>query len=188
MKVNDQILLLFETQIYHLREYYGRRYEAVLNSLDEQMNANPNELDDAELNEYREKRNTLLKEAAERSTEGFKIAAENAIPSILQDNEWKDTCSRYEFRSVLDGLIRDILQSTAAVQNEEEEWTNINTNSAYEDSDLTNNATRVIRWYEKLAARALVLGVNYLQGWLAWQGIKRAAAQRDKLMPKFPMF
>jgi hypothetical protein len=44
------------------------------------------------------------------------------------------------------------------------------------------------KWYEKLAARALVLGVNYLQGWLAWQGIRRAAAERDKDMPKFPLF
>jgi hypothetical protein len=47
---------------------------------------------------------------------------------------------------------------------------------------------RVARWYEKLAARALVLGVNYLQGWLAWQGIQRAALQRERNMPKFPLF
>jgi hypothetical protein len=39
-----------------------------------------------------------------------------------------------------------------------------------------------------LAARALVLGVNYLQGWLAWQAVQRAAAQRDREMPKFPLF
>eukprot|EP00957_Ditylum_brightwellii_P107245 8183357-Ditylum_brightwellii.AAC.1 len=37
-----------------------------------------------------------------------------------------------------------------------------------------------VKWYEKLAARALVLGVNYLQGWLALQGIRRAAAERDE--------
>jgi hypothetical protein len=33
-----------------------------------------------------------------------------------------------------------------------------------------------------------MVGVNYIQGWLAWQGIKKAAEQRDKDMPKFPLF
>ena len=44
------------------------------------------------------------------------------------------------------------------------------------------------KWYEKIAARALVLGVNYLQGWLALQQLRKAAADRDKAMPKFPLF
>ena len=43
-------------------------------------------------------------------------------------------------------------------------------------------------WYKKLVARALMLGVNYGQGWLALQGIKRAARERDENLPKFPLF
>ena len=153
------------------------------------MSKNPNELDDDELNDYRDKRNSLLKEAAEKSTEGFRVAAENAIPVILKDNaEWKEILGKFNYQSVLDGLIRDMLQSTSTFQNEEEEWANINNDSTTEDSDVMYSERRVIKWYEKLAARILVLGVNYLQGWLAWQGIKRAAAQRDKMMPKFPIF
>ena len=92
---------MFETQLQSLREYYGRRYEVVLNNLDEQMSENPNELDDDELNDYRDKRNALLKEAAEKSTEGFRVAAENAIPVILKDNaEWKEILEKFNFQSV----------------------------------------------------------------------------------------
>ena len=47
---------------------------------------------------------------------------------------------------------------------------------------------RPVTWYKKLVARALMLGVNYGQGWLALQGIKRAARERDENLPKFPLF
>ena len=47
---------------------------------------------------------------------------------------------------------------------------------------------RPAKWYEKVAAKAFVFAFNYFQGWLAYQGIKRAAAQRDAHLPKFPLF
>ena len=43
-------------------------------------------------------------------------------------------------------------------------------------------------WARKLGARALVVGVNYLQGWLAWQAVQRAAIERERQTPKFPLF
>ena len=45
-----------------------------------------------------------------------------------------------------------------------------------------------VKRYEKLAAKVMVFGIIYLQGWLAYQGIKKAAEDRDKMMPKFPLF
>jgi hypothetical protein len=47
---------------------------------------------------------------------------------------------------------------------------------------------RLIKWGKKVAARGVLLGVNYIQGWLAWQGIKRAALERERNLPKFPVF
>jgi hypothetical protein len=42
--------------------------------------------------------------------------------------------------------------------------------------------------FRKLALQTLLLGVNYLQGWLAWQGLQRAALEREQTLPKFPLF
>ena len=64
-----------------------------------------------------------------------------------------------------------------------------------QDGSSTVNLSRwgkfkasIPNWAKKLAARGIMLGVNYAQGWLAWQGLKRAAAERDRKMPKFPLF
>ena len=44
------------------------------------------------------------------------------------------------------------------------------------------------RWYERLAAKVFVIGVNYVQGWIALQSLRREARRRDLAMPKFPLF
>ena len=81
------------------------------------------------------------------------------------------------------GLLADMQQATeleeALFDMDEEEEADVAENHA---------ARRPAKWYEKVAARGLVLGVNYLQGWLAWQGIRRAALERERKMPKFPLF
>jgi hypothetical protein len=90
-----------------------------------------------------------------------------------------------EYIPALQGLVSDMMEATTLRQSEvEEDGDEENGN----DTDVEARPKRVARWYEKLAARALVLGVNYLQGWLAWQGIQRAALQRERNMPKFPLF
>ena len=44
------------------------------------------------------------------------------------------------------------------------------------------------RWYERLAAKVFVVGVNYVQGWIVLQSLRREARRRDLAMPKFPLF
>mmetsp|Transcript_10170 Transcript_10170/g.11269 ORF Transcript_10170/g.11269 Transcript_10170/m.11269 type:complete len:756 (+) Transcript_10170:67-2334(+) len=194
--VNSGVYRLFETQLQSIREYYGRRYESVLNTLQEENNSNMDEMDEEKIKIRREKHNTILTGAAKRSTEGFRVAAENAIPSILKKDHFKEQGSKYTFETVLDGLIKDMMHATSSTQLLEDEWVSVNAldngeNEVEEDSDSSKTSRKrrgPVKWYEKLAARALVISVNYLQGWLAWQGVKKAAADRDKSMPKFPLF
>jgi len=56
------------------------------------------------------------------------------------------------------------------------------------ESRSSRRRKRILRIGKRLAARGLMLGVNYLQGWLAWQGIKRTALERERNLPKFPLF
>ncbi len=124
--------------------------------------------------------------------EGFRVAATNAIPKILKEGSLKELGSNYSFDSELDGLIRDMMHATSSIQMLEEEWKSLNNDvNADEAEDASSGLKRrrgPIKWYEKLAARILVISVNYVQGWLALQGLRKAASDRDKLMPKFPMF
>ena len=123
--------------------------------------------------------------------EGFRVAASNAIPTIFTEKQFKDLRAKYTDASnpVLDGLIRDLMHVTSSAQIMEEDWSNVKNEQKESDDSLGEKRRKgPIKWYEKLAARALVIGVNYIQGWLAWQGIKKAAAERDRLLPKFPMF
>jgi hypothetical protein len=89
-----------------------------------------------------------------------------------------------EYVGSMQGLVSDMMEATESRQTLEDAL-------AEDDSEEIEGGSkpkRPAKWYEKLAARALVLSVNYLQGWLAWQGIKRAAIERDQNMPKFPLF
>lgn len=125
--------------------------------------------------------------------EGFRVAARNAIPQILKGGRFEEFGSKYLFDAVLDGLIRDMMHATSSAQTIEEEWASVNNdndgiNTDDESGGIKRRRRGPVKWYEKLAARALVIGVNYIQGWLALQGIRKAASERDKLMPKFPIF
>ena len=44
------------------------------------------------------------------------------------------------------------------------------------------------KWYERAALKLLVIGVNYVQGWIVLQALRREARKRDQDMPKFPLF
>ena len=117
-------------------------------------------------------------DAAAKITQDFRTAAQHAIPEICQQGDLAD--ADFSYVSSLHGLVSDMMEATEArISDEEQEL---------DEDDLDAIHHRPIKWYEKFAARAVVLGVNYFQGWLAWQGIKRAAADRDREMPKFPLF
>jgi hypothetical protein len=61
-----------------------------------------------------------------------------------------------------------------------------------EQNDIDNPSLaqrkRFMKWCKKMAAKGVMLGVNYLQGWLAWQALQRAALEREREFPKFPLF
>ena len=97
--------------------------------------------------------------------------------------------------------MQDMIEATQSRQELEDDWDNAATgeiDAGHNEGDGSaenEGGTKIqsrrkgpAKWYEKIAARALVLGVNYLQGWLALQQLRKAASDRDKAMPKFPLF
>lgn len=189
-KVNENVRRLFDNQLQSLREYYGKRYENIIAKLEEDDDVDILDLDEDEVEQRRIKHDTILADEAKKSTEGFRTAADNAIPSFVKKEEMKELAAGYNYAVVLEGLIRDMLKATLDSQSLEDEWGNVNGNFDGEEEDGLPAKTRrgPVKWYEKLAARGLVFGVNYLQGWLAYQGIKKSAEERDRMMPKFPLF
>lgn len=189
-KVNENVRRLFENQLQSLREYYGKRYENIIDKIEEDDDVDVLDLEEDELEQRRVKHDTILADEAKKSTEGFRTAAENAIPNFVKKEEMKELAAGYTYSAVLEGLIRDMLKATSDSQSLEDEWENVNGNFDGEEEDGLPAKTRrgPVKWYEKLAARGLVFGVNYLQGWLAYQGIKKSAEERDRMMPKFPLF
>ena len=151
---------LYKDQLQALRNYYGSRYETALESHD----------DEGEWSS-----------AAEYTTQGFQAAATHAIPTLCQaDGALNELATEFDFVKDMQGLLKDMMEATQlrkdeqslALENEEDD----------EFDELSRK--RVPRWLKKLAS----ISVNYLQGWLAWQGVKRAALERDRNMPKFPLF
>ena len=179
---------LFELQLQSLREYYGRRYEAVLDEILD----NPTNGDETR---SKEKQEAILTAAAQRAAEGFRTAASNAMPALCQDGAiLEDLDFSIRVTRDLNGLLQDMIETTKSRQELEEDWDDAATvkveeeNNVDESGKIQRQRKGPAKWYEKIAARALVLGVNYLQGWLALQQLRKAAADRDKAMPKFPLF
>lgn len=183
---------LFELQLQSLREYYGRRYEAILDAILD----NPANGDETR---SKEKQEAILTAAAQRAAEGFRTAASNAMPALCHDGAMlEDLDFNIRVTRDLNGLLQDMIETTQQQQELEEDWDDAATGTIDEGSDEKESgeaSTKIQRqrkgpakWYEKIAARALVLGVNYIQGWLALQQLRKAAADRDKAMPKFPLF
>eukprot|EP00535_Pseudo-nitzschia_heimii_P003075 CAMPEP_0197193790 /NCGR_PEP_ID=MMETSP1423-20130617/27999_1 /TAXON_ID=476441 /ORGANISM="Pseudo-nitzschia heimii, Strain UNC1101" /LENGTH=609 /DNA_ID=CAMNT_0042647083 /DNA_START=173 /DNA_END=2002 /DNA_ORIENTATION=- len=177
---------LYKDQLQALRNYYGQRYESIL---DEDLE---NTTDD---NETIERKWAI---GAEHLTQAFLAAALNSIPAMYRIDS-KENNNDIGYRSeasfdhvdMLQGLIHDMMESTERRKDERNLAIML---VSKEDQDSTESASTFIRlpkipkWLERLAARAFVFGVNYIQGWLAWQGIKRAAIERDRNQPKFPLF
>jgi hypothetical protein len=160
LRLSSNLERLYDDQLQSLREHYGRRYESVLDSA----------VDPVE----------WTQEAA-RVTEAFRAAAQHNIPKLCRD-EGELVDADFSYVRTLQGLIADMMEATSSRED---------LNAAVapdEDGDDGTSVPRVAKWYEKLAARAAVLGINYLQGWMAWQAIQRAALERDRDMPKFPLF
>ena len=191
---------LFQLQLQSLREYRGRTYEHVLDEALAQPTTEENEPSQQDL----EKREAVRRNAAKRAAEGFQAAAENAVPLMCRQGQPLDGMD-YGYLAELEGLMEDMMESTISRKSLKDEWNAVaNDHEDVLDMDQDRNLggsdgrrssifslkppKGMPRWCEKLAARAFVLGINYIQGWLAMQQIRKAAAERDRVMPKFMLF
>ena len=180
------IQTLYNNQLSALREYYGRKFDEFLddNEIEGETNINNNAI-------------------AQQCAEGFKTAAMYGIPKLCQYDQmlhydkikdYKKVLSdneivAFDFLPALQGLLKDMMSSLESRNILEEDWASAVEKSDEDTDDDGHYPKRKQRtWYEKLAARLLIMGVNYGQGWLALQVIKKAAAERDRNMPKFPLF
>jgi hypothetical protein len=177
--IRKQLERLYGEQLQALRNYYGQRYENILDKT---------KVKDDGTNAMEVEREWAT--SAEHMTQGFRAAAQNSIPPMFRNQmDQKD----FAHAHVLEGLIKDMLESTER-RKDEQNLSNMALDVG-DDNDakggvgnMKRRSIKVPKWLERLAARTFVFGVNYLQGWLAWQGIKRAALERDRNMPKFPLF
>lgn len=197
---------LHRFHLQNLRDHFGRTYEEVLDKTSviytEEMGGDAHAKD----------RDLQRKVGAKKTEEDFLNAAFSSIPDICRD-PLLELDDLYSCIDVLRGLVEDMHEATLSRGIEEEEWNDVIDMSTEEIFRLyhdvnshTSSKTRVgirdlikiiknnwlnrgpAKWYERLAAKALVIGVNYAQGWLVLQTLRREARRRDLTMPKFPLF
>jgi hypothetical protein len=158
----SELQRLYKEQLQLLRNYYGKRYESTLDQEEDE-------------NEWAA--------VAKHATQGYQAAAGHAVPKLCQSGRELDGVADFDTIGTLNGLLNDMMEATE-IRKEQQ-----GVELEEEDSSFR---LRILNsfppWVRKVAAKAFVLGVNYIQGWLAWQGLKRAALERDRNMPKFPLF
>ena len=153
--------------------------------------------------------------AARDAHDGFERSAYASIPRICRrpDGELCDDCEltgMFGCVEALRGLLEDMHDATSSRCLDEKGWEDIvagGDGDADDESQLRRTPeTRMglrqllkrvkakvhkrgpARWYERLAAKIFVIGVNYVQGWIVLQSLRREARKRDLAMPKFPLF
>jgi hypothetical protein len=168
---------LYNQHLQYLREYCGKDYEAAL-----ERSTQDTSLDQAEYQK-------IWTDAAAQVTSLFREAAQTAIPTACRaGGALRDADFAYVF--ALEGLLSDMMQATETQQ----ELLGMEPDDYDDDEDGSDRGMdkrkqkQPAKWYHKVAAKVFVFLVNYAQGWLAYQGIKRAAAERDAHLPKFPLF
>lgn len=157
-QVREKLIHLYEQHVRSLRDYFGTTYESLL---DENI-----------------QKPAYWSECAQRVKSAFEQRASDSIPAMIREDgifhHWQ-----FDYRKAMDGLIQDMVEITELRKQESD------------DEDLLTKESaerRIPKWAEQLAARALMIGVNYIQGWLALQGIRQAALERERNLPKFPLF
>lgn len=107
----------------------------------------------------------------------FEERATDAVPTMVRENgifqHWK-----FDYRKAMEGLLQDMVEINELRKQDGDEQL------IFEEPEKR----RIPKWAEQLGARALMFGVNYVQGWLALQGIRQAALERERNLPKFPLF
>ncbi|KAL7434800.1 hypothetical protein ACHAXM_004268 [Skeletonema potamos] len=198
---------LHRLHLQNLRDHFGRIYEQIL------VKTSAMDFKEIDRDANAQARDLQRRDGAKKAEEGFLNAAFLSIPAMCHDPQI-ELGDLYSCTDALRGLLEDMYEATLSRGMEEEEWNDVMDISAEEaglnhgnnDVDSTHAKTRVglrelikivknkkasrgpAKWYERLAAKALVIGVNYVQGWIVLQTLRREARRRDLTMPKFPLF
>jgi hypothetical protein len=160
-EVEPFLAKLFHQHASILRDYYGRLAESLLQS----GRASGGSTD-----------NLLVQ---------YQGAAQRVISLALPGLDDRESIFQQQGR----GLQEDLVDLTEAWQATTEAWYEEEDDEPDNQGDVSLlGRRRLPPWLKRLSTRALVLGINYLQGWLAWQGLQRAALARERQVPKFPLF
>jgi hypothetical protein len=208
--LSERVQELFAQQMTLLREYYGTQYQRFVEDVVQTLGSeNTND----KMNPHE-----LMAKEAKRITDKFCVAAKHSIPKICQPGGIlyvdsavtnSDPVGNKLYLTYLDamaGFIEDLQHITSQfLEDEESSAEDTDIDIEEEDIFLTNESNKIKKWYRKLSSnlkqyskkkkwfkkvanKVIAIGINYIQSVLALQALRRAAAERDRNMPKFPLF
>ena len=153
------LLFLLEQHAQILRDYYGRLYESLLES----GRATGAQALQSLSKQYQAAASRVMKHVGLTKTSVYEPSYQGLQEDFAE--------------------INDRWQAATEVLFEDE-----NSDEDERSSKTKGIGRRIPPWLRRLGVRLLVIGVNYLQGWLAWQSVQRAALEREESLPKFPLF
>mmetsp|Transcript_31098 Transcript_31098/g.57676 ORF Transcript_31098/g.57676 Transcript_31098/m.57676 type:complete len:843 (+) Transcript_31098:140-2668(+) len=193
---------LFHLHLQNLRDHFGRRYEAVLDR------PSSSTADD-QRQEAAKRAQTEFARAAFGSVPQICQQPEGEL--------CREFGIKYSYLEALKGLLEDMYEATSTRGLDEEEWEAMGGGVGAEEGSIEDDVDSQImlpsssdsriglrqlvkkfkakiqkrgpaKWYERLASKVFVIGINYIQGWIILQALRREARKRDLEMPKFPLF
>jgi hypothetical protein len=192
---------LFHSHLQNLRDHFGRLYESTLDDFFLSGSETA-----ASLEQHK-------KDAARNAETGFATSAFDSIPQICRPGGelCNEMATLYSCVEPLRGLLEDIHEITSMRIINEEELdgimdTDVETVPRNHDSKTGLFKQRIglrqlikqirekrkrrgpAKWYERWAGKLFIIGLNYIQGWIALQTLRREAKRRDQDLPKFPLF
>jgi hypothetical protein len=162
-----------------LRDYYGRWYETMIDNNNNRSNGGSP---------------SVIRNLQERTIRSFRRAAEASIPSqtpaSLDLNYTRALAGLTQDLQDMTDLRRDLTgDALAAADGKDEDDDETAPTSFIRRFIWKNHPPPVVpKWFKSVLARALMLTVNYAQGWLAMQGLRQAALERERNLPKIPLF
>jgi hypothetical protein len=168
-RILQEVRSVYDQHLDLLRDYFGRVYETIL---DNRSTA----LADFDMSNAKRVQDGIMN--------NFRQAAEHALIPMQQLSPLLQNCNiSFDYSSALSRMEMDLSDATDMRRELVDE-----SNYVATDSALQARRKRFLKFCKTLAIRTLMLGVNYAQGWIALQGIKRMALEREREMPKFPLF
>jgi hypothetical protein len=209
--LSERIQQLFSQQMSLLREYYGTQYQQIVEDII------PNLASD-QSNNYMHQHELMAKESRrilDRFCIAAKHSIPKTCQlggTLYSDNSTTSTTNTapggnrfyLTYLDTMTGLIEDMQHITLQFL-EDEDSSNDETDIEEEEifpagernkikkwynkvSFSLKQLSRRKKWYNKVANKVIAIGINYIQSVLALQALRRAAAERDRNMPKFPLF